>query len=197
MTRSAIMISLWVVLALLRMVWAVPNSGAADDSQNMVPCLSDDSTPTAPGPLPIDVRPPGREEAQVIPASDDPNSTDGTFGRELYLAVFTIPPGECVPFEVTGNQRDGAVIWLVQQGVVEFTWEPFPDTSPVVEVGDNVRTEQLPLPNGQPRLLYPGNWVSQDRQIKVSYTNVGGESAIVLKAVFAKPALGGCHGGCK
>jgi hypothetical protein len=48
-----------------------------------------------------------------------------------------------------------------------------------------------------PRKLYPGDWVSQNRKVAVTLTNVSGESAVILKAVFAKPEGGGCRGGCK
>ena len=156
MPRGAVVILLSIMLSLTTFAGSVLNSMAQSDAGDMLTCIGDDPKATTSLTSAPDIRPPGREEAQVFPASDNPDSEDGTYGRELYLAVITIPPGECVPFEVVGNHRDGAVIWLVQQGVVSFGWEPIPNTTPVVEVGDNIRTESAPLPALTPRLLYPG-----------------------------------------
>jgi hypothetical protein len=139
-----------------------------------------------------DVRPPGATEAQVPPAVDD--------SRELYLVVITLQPGECMPYDAVGNQKDGAVIWIIQQGVVVYTWKRADDTpadaTPVVEVGDNVSTLGRLLDDHQ-RWLYPGDWVSQDQKVEVTYTNMGSDTAIILKAVWAVPGGGGCGGGCR
>jgi len=196
-----IVLSLGLALALVAIVSGALNSLAQPQEPETLTCIRDGSFQTTSGtPGPTDVRPPRPQDAQVIPASDDPLSSDGTFGRELYLAVITLPPGECVPFEVTGNQRDGAVIWLVQQGVVHYAWRPvessLPGATPEVEVGDNIKKDGAIAPLA-PRRLYPGDWVTQNRQIEVTYTNIGGESAVLVKAVFAKPEFGGCRGGCK
>jgi hypothetical protein len=145
----------------------------------------------------VDVRPPGSEESQIVPAVA---ATPGSDERELYLVAITLQPGECMPYEAKGNQKDGAVIWIVEQGIVAYTWrmasDSPPDAMPIVEVGDN-RTTRGRLAENSPRRLYPGEWVAQDQRIEVSYTNMGGDTAIIWKAVWAVPDSGGCNGGCR
>src|SRR5688500_4276400 len=62
-----------------------------------------------------DVRPPGPRESQIVPAAA---ATPGADAHELYLVEIRLQPGECMPYEARGNQKDGAVIWMVQQGIV-------------------------------------------------------------------------------
>ena len=144
-----------------------------------------------------DVRPPGPLSSQIIPAVA---ATPGSDTRELYLVVVTLQPGECMPFEAKGNQKDGAVIWIVEQGIVAYTWrmasDPPPNATPIIRFGDTAGTS-VKLAANSPRRLYPGNWVAQDQRIEVSYTNMGGDTAIIWKAVWAVPDGGGCNGGCR
>jgi len=144
-----------------------------------------------------DVRPPGPRESQIVPAAA---ATPGADAHELYLVEIRLQPGECMPYEARGNQKDGAVIWMVQQGIVAYTWrmasDSPPNATPIVRVGDTVSSPGR-LAENSPRRLYPGDWVAQDQHIEVSYTNLGSDPAIIWKAVWAVPGGGGCNGGCR
>jgi hypothetical protein len=162
------------------------------------PCLP--STPTVEGdvtttPVPwdsaIDVRPPSDSAALLKPR-------DVTGDQDLYLVVWTLPPGTCIPFSAEGNKKDGAVILMVEQGTIEFIAEPYEgDTAVTVSWGTATSSgEELGFSSSQ--VLGPGDWVMMDDQVWFSYTNVGDENAIVYKAVWAD--LGddeGCGGSCK
>ncbi|MGH2614821.1 MAG: hypothetical protein ACRDJC_06250 [Thermomicrobiales bacterium] len=145
-----------------------------------------------------DVRPPGLPEAAVIPAAERLESEPDP-ERELYLVVITIPPGECMPSVAKGNQKDGAIVMVVQQGIVEYAWEPaFEGTSPIVKRGDTDSTVEDSVPPGTPQLLYPGDWITQDQEITFAYRSIGGDPAVILKAVWAVPEEEvGCAGGCR
>lgn len=149
----------------------------------------------------IDVRPPQADAALTFPLdlTDDPADTEDT--RLFYLVVWTLQPGTCVPYASEANSKDGAVILLVQQGIVEYTWQPYPGSSgqvlwgrTAIEGVDDGET----LDPGDTLTLYPGDWVVQDDRTWFTFSSVGGESAVVVKAVFAKPPVDiGCAGGCK
>ena len=216
MRCRVLVLSLTVTLVVIASFGAISNSMALSDDVGPLTCIREDpiasvnGTPTPTDvfetgmgiPFPIDVQPTHELDAQVIPKFDGPGAPkDGTFfGRELYLVVITVPPGECVPLEVTGNHREGAVIWIVQQGSVHFAWQPIAspvsDATPEIELGNNDGPIGMIDPR-DPTVLKPGDWISQDRQVEVTYTNVGDEDAIILKAVFAVREGGGCRGGCK
>jgi hypothetical protein len=144
-----------------------------------------------------DVRPEGVTDAVVIPAAEQAMDEPAPV-RQLSLIVITLPPGHCMPYSALGNQKDGAVILLVQQGHLEFRWQPDPAAGgmPTVMRGNSGGTlGAVPVDDTQD--YYPGDWITLDQQVRFSYRNVGGDSAIVLKAVWAPPIMGGCGGGCK
>jgi hypothetical protein len=151
-----------------------------------------------------DVRPPDPNVERVFPvfvsATSGAPPTIEESDRELYLVVITLRPGECIPFDAPGNQKDGAVIWTVQQGKVQYAWKMASDTppgvTPVVETGNSLRNLGK-VREGDVKTLYPGDWITQDQRITVSYRNIGGEAAVILKAVYAVPEGGGCPGDCR
>src|SRR5215211_4307857 len=65
----------------------------------------------------VTVSPSQADDARVQPL-DSPD-------RYLYLVVWTIPPGTCVPYSAGGNMKDGGVVLIVQQGTIEFTAKQF------------------------------------------------------------------------
>jgi hypothetical protein len=138
----------------------------------------------------IDVQPFGASDALVRPL----DSAD----QDLYLVVWTIRPGTCIPYTAAGNQKDGAIVLIVQDGVVEYTAEPYVAGS-VAEVqwGHTTGDSDI-LDFGVTQTLYSGDWVTQNDQVWFTLRAIGGESAVVLKAVWAKPPIeAGCSGGCK
>ena len=140
----------------------------------------------------IDVRPDASSAAFIKPR-------DVTGDQNLYLAIWTLRPGTCIPYGARGNQKDGAVILMVQQGIIDFTAERYGD-DPTVRVlwGRVSSADGIPYEFGTQKRLYPGDWVSMDDQVWFTFTSVGGESAVVLKAVWANPPpVAGCGGGCK
>jgi hypothetical protein len=141
-----------------------------------------------------DVRPSGPLDAAVVPAAELATSEPEPV-RELYLVVITLPPGHCMPYSSPGNQKD-AIVMIVQQGAVEYLWEAIPGTTPTVKRGSSAGSQGL-SPEGTPQPLYPGDWVTQDQEVRFSYRNVGGDSAVILKAVWTDPEGGGCSGGCR
>lgn len=180
--------------------------------------LAESATPAAPptvGPEPctddwlaVDVRPPDRFDAAATPviATTTPDGTPTTAAsdRELYLVIITLPPDGCIPFDAPGNQKDGAVVWIVQQGKVEYVWDQAagvpPGWAPMVTRGD-LAGNQVDLDGeaGVVQTLFPGDWVTQDRTVAVQLRNIGSDSAIILKAVYARSlgGGGGCGGDCR
>jgi hypothetical protein len=141
----------------------------------------------------IEVQPPGSKDALVIPL-DSPD-------QNLYVVVWTIPPGTCIPYTAAGHQKDGAIVLFVQEGVVEFRAEPFDAGSAAEVTWGHTGEAPAVLPFTTTRTLNPGDWVAQNDQVWFTMRSVGSEPAVVLKAVWAKPIeLGpgeGCSGGCK
>ncbi len=140
----------------------------------------------------IDVRPPRAAAALTRPL-------DVTGDQDLYLVVWTLRPGTCIPYSAEGNQKDGAVILVVQQGIIEYTAQPFGEGSTAeVRWGHADSEDGTVLDFGTTLTLYPGDWVTQNDQVWFTFQSVGGESAVVLKAVWAKlPPDIGCGGGCR
>lgn len=179
----------------------LPASAALNDF-----CLmeADTGTPT-PGAnwKETDVRPPGPDEAIITPAME--KATPDAIWRPLYLVEIRLPPGECMPAASEGNQKNGAIVMIVQQGIIEYRWEPaFLETSPEVLQGDLENKDEDPVPQGLVQTLYPGDWIAQDQDINFAYrnargeTNTGGETAIIVKAVWAVPnSESGGRGGSK
>ena len=138
----------------------------------------------------IDVQPPGASDAFVRPL----DSAD----QDLYLVVWTIRPDTCIPYTATGNQKDGAIVLIVQDGVVEYTAEPYFAESAAEVTWGHAAGDSETLAFGVTQTLYPGDWVTQNDQVWFTLRAIGGESAVVLKAVWAKPPQdAGCNGGCK
>jgi hypothetical protein len=163
----------------------------------------------------MDVRPYGPIEAIVEPAVSNENPD-----HVLYLVEIILQPEECVTNETPGNQRFGAVVLMVQQGKVAYRWSTFvpapgenvpvvPQTEPEVVRGDLAQVGNRYAANGvlyeddgvvlpdDPQILYPGDWLTQDQRVDFTYRNIGSEPAVILKAVYAVAAGGGCRGGCK
>jgi hypothetical protein len=176
----------------------VPTLVPTDDTQAFCPIANDLGTPTAAGAWKhADVRPPGSNVAVVMPAAElatpEPNPK-----RQLYLVTITLPVGGCMPYQAGGNQKDGAIVMIVQQGIVQLVWEPaFADTAPTITRGD-MDAGGTPVPDANPQTLYPGDWVTLDQQVTFAYRNVSAEPAMILKAVWADPnEEKGSHGGHK
>lgn len=153
----------------------------------------------------VDVQPPGQYDASVRPAT----TVASTGYRVLYLVVITLPPDQCMPYSALGNQKDGAIVLMVQQGSIEYQWEPLASglqesSFPPVVRGDATGLASAP-PGGEagevlagtPQTLNTGDWITQNQDVKFSYRNVGSDSAVILKAVWAVDRAGGCGGGCK
>jgi hypothetical protein len=151
------------------------------------------------------VQPPGPRDAVVLPSSTV--AIDGGV-RLLYLVEITLPPGDCMPYSALGNQKDGAIVMIVQQGVIQFQWEAL-DSGSVGEAQDERGDAEGPVaaviggergpavPEGTPQTLETGDWVTMDQQVQFSYSNPGTGDAVILKAVWAVDRPGGCGGGCK
>jgi len=170
-----------------------------------------------------DVRPTKQYDAAVFPptspatpgvdgdieATPDGTPTSTTANHLLYLVVITLPPGHCMPYSTPGNDKDGQIVLLVQQGVVEFKWTPLGTgivgSKPPVIRGDSMGHAHAAAADLEPgevrqdrtQTLYPGDWITLNQNVNFSYSNVGGESAIIVKAVWATDHIGGCGGGCK
>jgi hypothetical protein len=140
----------------------------------------------------IDVRPDAAPAAVVKPR-------DVTGEQRLYLSIWTLRPGTCIPYSARGNQKDGAVILIVQQGIIDFTARPYgDDPKPSVRWGRVSSEDGIDYAFGARARLYPGDWVTMSDQVWFTFRSVGGESAVVLKAVWANPPIdAGCSGGCK
>lgn len=184
----------------------------------LVPTRSEAQTATPAGSPPVaameectdmtwsdaDVRPPDPLLARVFPvfvsATPGAAPTVEESDRELYLVMVTLPPGACMPYDAPGNQKDGAVIWIVQHGKVQYAWRMASDApagvTPVVEIGNSTRNFGK-VREGDVKTLYPGDWITQDQRVEVTYRNIGGDSAVILKAVYAMPEGGGCPGDCR
>ena len=143
----------------------------------------------------IDVRPWEAGLASVVPL-DSPY-------HQLYLVVWTIEPGTCIPYQILGHPKDGAIVLIVQEGVVEFTAEPYVDGSAAEVRWGNATSELGTLPFNVTQTLNPGDWVTQNDQVWFTLRAIGDEndpSAVILKAVWATPPPPGggrCSGGCK
>jgi hypothetical protein len=144
-----------------------------------------------------DIRPAGVNDAVVIPAAEEASGEPEPV-RQLYLVVVTLPPGHCIPYSALSNQKDGAIVLMVQQGHLTFRWQPDPAVkgTPTVMRGNALGTLGSVAANDTQN-YFPGDWITLDQRVRFSYRNVGGDSAIVLKAVWATPIVGGCSGGCK
>jgi hypothetical protein len=138
----------------------------------------------------IDQQPPGSTAGVVRPiASSSPVSSPE---RVLYAVVITLPPGKCMPFQALGDQKDGAIVMIVQAGSIEFTAQADAD-APSAEVrfgGPDDEDYGAVVPFGTPVTVNSGQWVSQNGQVWFTYRNPGTVDAVILKAVWAVPIPG-------
>jgi hypothetical protein len=112
--------------------------------------------------------------ALVIPASAP--------DMHLYVLKVTLPPDSCVGF--TGHYlHDGAVVWLVDEGTVEFDFQPI--------VGLSVPELSLHRATGAPEavtstmMLSVGDWVTADRAVNYSYRNTDDkDEAVIIMTVL-------------
>ncbi|MCD6056781.1 MAG: hypothetical protein K0Q71_886 [Thermomicrobiales bacterium] len=134
------------------------------------------------------VEPYGEADALVRPL-------DSEF-QDLYLVVWDIRAGTCVPYAAEGNQKDGAIVLIVRDGVVEFTAEPYFEESEAFATWGRTHGDSQDVEFGTTVTLYPGDWVTMNDQMWFTLRAIGGESAEVLKAVWAKPPIdiGGAGG---
>jgi hypothetical protein len=138
----------------------------------------------------IDVEPFGVSDALVQPLDSE--------NQDLYLVVLTIDPGTCVPYTALGNQKDVAIVLLVQQGVVEFTAEPFEGSAGGVTWGHGA-DDSARLDFGVTQTLNRNDWVAQNDRVWFTLRSVGSEPAVIVKAVWALPGGDGhrCGGSCR
>lgn len=122
-----------------------------------------------------------------------------TGGQDFYLVAWTVPPGICIPYDAEGNKKDGAVILMVEQGVIAFRAEEYdPSSGAEVLWGRPWSDDGSALPVDMPQTLYPGDWVTMSGQVWFTFESVGDEDAVVYKAVWAVPPDDvGVHGGSK
>ncbi|MDQ2655031.1 MAG: cupin domain-containing protein [Chloroflexota bacterium] len=102
-------------------------------------------------------------------------------GMDLYVVKVTLEPGTCVSY--AGHfLHDGAAIWLVESGKVEFDFQlilgrPVPDLA----LGDSNGDSE---PVAAFMQLEPGDWVTADRAVHYSYRNMGQEPAVIIMTVL-------------
>jgi hypothetical protein len=207
MSRGAIP-ALFVVAVLFGFVGGAPMpSGALSQAPAATPTV-DDMPPCDDDWLEADVRPANRFDAAVTPvsvvATPGATPTIEADDREMYLVVVTLDPDGCIGYNAPANRKDGAVVWMVQQGKVKYAWQEIVSGSmPGITRGDLAgNRDDISDEPGKAHTLYPGDWVTQDRMVAVSIRNVGSDSAILLKAVYAKSVEfmaggGGCGGNCR
>lgn len=107
-------------------------------------------------------------------------------GMDLYVVEVILPTASCVSF--TGHYlHDGAVIWLVKSGQVQFAFQPI-DGWPAPDVMWEMQSPD-PGATDWTATLNAGDWVSADRAVDYSYLAVsGGEdgNAVVIMTVLEK-----------
>jgi hypothetical protein len=100
---------------------------------------------------------------------------------DLYVVKVTLPPDTCVGF--SGHYlHDGAAIWLVDEGTVEFDFQPivgWPSPDLLLE-----RSSGIQEPITAQMRLEVGDWVSADRAVNYSYRNTGDIDAVIIMTVL-------------
>jgi hypothetical protein len=119
-----------------------------------------------------------------------------TPGRSLYLLELTLPPNTCVGYS-SHYLHDGAIVWFVQEGEIEFSTQPIAGTPPALVTA--MDHNQMPIAtSSMPITLGSGDWVALDRAAEYTYRNAGAEPAIVLMAANEDdPFARSCKGGCR
>jgi hypothetical protein len=135
-------------------------------------------------------------ESPLSGAEVDPWATPG---RQLYLLVLTLPPDSCVGYS-SHYLHDGAIVWLVQEGQIEFATQPIAGLPPAIVGASDENGTPIAI-SGPSITLGAGDWVKLDRAAEYSYRNAGTEPAVVLMAVNEVDPFGGyarsCKGGCR
>ncbi|MCD6031403.1 MAG: hypothetical protein K0S78_3577 [Thermomicrobiales bacterium] len=192
MSRVIVALFFVVVVALATVVGSAPRAWALEEG------------PIPPPPPPREVCDPSETDAWQDEVDVQPyfwpdakvRPLDSEF-QDLYLVVWTIRPGTCVPFTAGGHKKDGAIVLIVRDGVVEFTAEPYFEGSEALARWGHTHGDGDDIEFGVPEILYPGDWVTMNDQMWFTLRAVGGESAEVIKAVWAIPpddiAGGGGH----
>ncbi len=128
---------------------------------------------------------------------------DNVDERILYFVTITLEPGKCIPFRSGANQKDGAVILIVNQGNIAYVAEPHAD-SPGATVKHGVLDElgagsSTDVAFGAEVQVKPDEWISQDAQVWSTFWNTSkSRDAEIWKVVWAPPVdIEGCGGDCK
>lgn len=147
----------------------------------------------------VSEEPLGWDEWAVVPR----DTTTGHPDRILYMVVVTLGPGKCLPYGSPANQKDGAVVMIIQQGEISYTAQR-DSSAPAAEVlighpdgpGNHPGTH-VDFGSEQ-HLDVQGEWVSQNDRVWFTIKNTGTEDAVIWKVVWADPPPPeGCGGDCK
>lgn len=116
-----------------------------------------------------------------LPPNDVLVSPASAPGTDLYVVKVILEPGTCLPYN--GHfLHDGAAIWLVDSGDVEFDFQLIPG-KPVPDLA-----LQRGAGNREPVTTFmhleAGDWVSADRAVHYGYRNAGQTQAIVIMTVL-------------
>jgi hypothetical protein len=102
---------------------------------------------------------------------------------DLYIVKVILQKGTCVSF-ADHYLHDGAAIWLVDSGEIEFDFQPIAGWSAprlALQRGNGDQENVAPLMH-----LEAGDWVSADRAVNYSYRNIGDGEAVVIMSVLEK-----------
>jgi hypothetical protein len=144
------------------------------------------------------------EESPVGAALIGPASASD---MDLYVVKVTLPPDTCVAY-TSHYLHDGAAIWLIDDGTVEFDFQPITGwPAPNLTLERNDGTVE---PVAAQMELKTGDWVAADRAVNYSYRNIGDGNAAIIMTVFenrvtfeeSEPSpiitiAGGCKGVCR
>lgn len=138
--------------------------------------------------------PPGKSSGSVLPFDMDTH--------RLFLTVMTLPPGACVGW----REREGPVILLVQEGIIDFTAHYSGDAE--VLTGDSDDPDCVwgspgcataSVDSDETIALHGNDWVTQDRTMWYTFRNGGAEDATVSVASYVIPwdEEDPCGGSCR
>lgn len=118
-----------------------------------------------------------KESPDPIPLVSPANAPN----TDMYFVDVTLPPHTCVSF--TGHDlHDGAAIWFVKSGSIEFQFQFILDW-PFADLGIHLKHENPETVSGV-TVLEEGEWVSADRAVHYSYRNTTDSDAIVTMTVI-------------
>lgn len=138
--------------------------------------------------------PPGKNSGSVLPFDMDTH--------RLYLTVMTLPPGACIGW----REREGPVVLLVQEGIIDFTAHYSGDAE--VLTGDSDDPDcvfgspgcpTVDVASGETIVLAGNDWVTLDQSMWYTFRNGGAEDATVSVASYVIPwdEEDPCSGGCR